>query len=104
MGRILKTPEAELDLIEIWLHISEDNARAADRLWATFEQKFRLLSDFTGLGEARDELGTSIRSFPVGSYLIFYRPLSEGDGIALLRVVHGARDLRRIFLRLPDAP
>ena len=99
MGRVLKTPEAEVDLIDIWLHVSEDNVRAADRLWATFEQKFQLLSDNPLIGPARDELGTSVRSYPVGTYLVFYRPLSGGGGIALLRVVHGARDLRRLFFR-----
>ena len=99
MGRVLKTPEAERDLIDIWLRISRDNARAADRLWKTFETKFELLSDHTLLGPAREELGAAVRSFPVGTYLVFYRPLPEGDGIALLRVLHGARDLRRLFVR-----
>ena len=38
-----------------------------------------------------------LRSFPVGNYLVFYRPLAEGDGIAVIRVLHGARDLRHHF-------
>jgi toxin ParE1/3/4 len=63
------------------------------------EEKFGLLSEFPGLGPSREELGHGVRSFPVGSYVIFYRALSEGDGIALLRIVHGARDLRRLFHR-----
>jgi toxin ParE1/3/4 len=96
---VLKTPEADLDLIGIWLHVSEDNARAADALWKTFEQKFALLSDHPLIGPSREELGAAVRSFPVGNYLIFYRPLAERDGIALLRVIHGARELRRVLFR-----
>jgi toxin ParE1/3/4 len=99
MGRVLKTPEAELDLIDIWLHISEDSVRAADAVWARFEEKFALLSDHPLIGPAREELGAGLRSFPVDNYLVFYRPLVEGDGVALLRVIHGARDLRRLFFR-----
>jgi toxin ParE1/3/4 len=99
MGRILKTPDAELDLIDIWLHISEDNPRAADRLWSKLEQTLLLLSDNPGLGPARPELAPSLRSLPLGNYLILYRPLSEGDGISVIRVVHGARDLPALFRR-----
>jgi toxin ParE1/3/4 len=38
-----------------------------------------------------------LRSFPVGEYLIFYRPLS--DGIELARIMHGARNIRRKMFR-----
>ena len=49
------------------------------------------------MGPARPELGRDLRSFPVGDYLLIYRPVKEG--IELVRVVHGARNLRRIFKR-----
>ena len=103
MGRVLKTPDAELDLIEIWLHISEDNARAADRLWSKFEQTFGLLAANPGVGPSRPELAVDLRSFPVGNYLVFYRSLVEGDGIAIIRVLHGARELRHHFRGGPGA-
>ena len=95
MPRILRTPEAELDLIEIAAYIEADNPTAADRLLNTFEEKFKLLSEFPGLGRSREELGESVRSFPVGNYIIFYLPLR--DGIDVIRVLHGARDFRRLF-------
>jgi toxin ParE1/3/4 len=31
MKEILKTPQAETDLLEIWLYIAQDNPAAADR-------------------------------------------------------------------------
>jgi toxin ParE1/3/4 len=45
-------------------------------------------------GRARPELAENVRSFPVGNYVIFYRPLQ--DGIEIVRVLSGYRDL------LPD--
>ena len=32
MSRIIRTAQAGEDLIEIWVHIAQDNARAADKL------------------------------------------------------------------------
>ena len=46
-----------------------------------------------------DELYRDMRGFPAGDYLIFYRPLAGGGGIVLMRVVHGARNLRALFRR-----
>jgi toxin ParE1/3/4 len=36
-----------------------------------------------------------LRSFPVGSHIIFYCSLS--DGIEVIRILHGARDFQDIF-------
>lgn len=59
------------------------------------DEKCRLLADMPGIGRSRAEFEPELRSFAVGSYVIFYRPLA--DGIEIARVVHGARDLDRIF-------
>jgi len=48
-------------------------------------------------GRVREELAPDVRSFPVGNYLLFYRPTQ--NGVELIRVLHGARDLRRLFKR-----
>jgi toxin ParE1/3/4 len=47
------------------------------------------------MGRARDELAPGIRSFPFGRYLIFYLPIS--GGIDIVRFLHGARDVDRVF-------
>jgi len=36
---------------------------------------------------------------PVRPYIIFYEPLSEGDGILVLRVLHGARRITGRLVR-----
>ena len=45
------------------------------------------------MGTARDRLAPGLRSFHVGNYLVFYRPVQ--DRIELVRVLHGARDLKK---------
>lgn len=54
-----------------------------------------MLAEMSGLGHRRDELRPGLRSVNVHPYLLFYRAVP--GGIELVRVVHGARDLRRIF-------
>jgi len=97
MPRIIRTKTADRDLLEIAAYIARDNPPAADALIDTFHEKFSLLSEFPRLGQERPELAADLRSLPVGKYLILYRPLR--DGILVLRVVHGARNLRRLFRR-----
>jgi plasmid stabilization system protein ParE len=58
--------------------------------------RFFLLSRHPYLGRSRHEdLGTSLRTFPVGEYLIVYG-IEDGD-VLILRVVHGRRDLEALF-------
>jgi toxin ParE1/3/4 len=95
MPRILRTPQSELDVLEITIYIARDSIAAADRLVDLFDAKLRALSLNPGLGPKRPELGDGVQSLPVGNYILFYRRID--DGIELLRILHGARDLRRIF-------
>ena len=47
------------------------------------------------MGRERPELAPNLRSFSVGSYVILYRPISEG--IEVGRIIHGARDIDAQF-------
>ncbi len=58
-------------------------------------QKCRNLAKFPKMGKRRDELYPSLRSLPVDVYVIFYRLIPEG--IEIIRVVSGYRDLRKLF-------
>jgi toxin ParE1/3/4 len=97
MGFVRRTATSRRDYVEIWKHVADDDPTAADELLRTFDQKVTLLSDFPHMGRARPEIRPRLRSFTVGKYLLFYRPLR--DGIELLRVIHGARNLREVFRR-----
>jgi len=98
MGLVRRTPASRRDYAQIWDYVSEHGSvRAADDLLRTFDETLRLLSDFPRAGQARPGLRPRLRSFPVGSYLLFYRPLR--GGIEPVRVLHGARNLPPLFRR-----
>ena len=97
MSRIIRSPQSDLDVFEIALLVANENPTAAERLIDRFDEKLMMLADNPHSGRPRDELAPSLRSYAVGNYLIFYRPIE--NGIELIRVLHGARDLRRLLRR-----
>jgi toxin ParE1/3/4 len=78
MPRIVRSPQAKRDIIQIWVSIAQDNTEAADRLISVFNEKLRLLADWPNAGQARPELAPRLRSYPVGNYLLFYRAKKGG--------------------------
>ena len=54
------------------------------------------LADYPRAGVAADHLGTGVRKFPAGPYMIYYRPSTSGV-IEILHVFHGARDQRKAW-------
>jgi toxin ParE1/3/4 len=93
--RILKRPEAENDIEEIWLYIAQDNPENADRFLDEIEETSRKLLQFTNMGRNRDELYPGLKSFPVGKYIIFYLPIS--GGLEIVRILHGMQDIDIFF-------
>jgi toxin ParE1/3/4 len=86
------SPEAAADLDEIWLYITEHSSvETADRFIDRLTDAFLLLAAHPYAGRTRDELREGYRSFPVSSYLVFYRV--RGRDVWILRVLHGSRDL-----------
>jgi toxin ParE1/3/4 len=95
MPLIVKLPRAKCDLVEIWDHIADDSEFRADAFIDTIDRKIQALAARPGMGRSRDELAEGLRSFPVGRYVIFYRVMR--DGIEIVRVLHGSRDLSSLF-------
>lgn len=81
---------AQSDLIEIWTFVAVNDAAAADRLLDRIDQVFAMLADHAFAGRARPDLGEGLRSFPTGSYIIFYR--FDGEMIDVVRVLSGFLD------------
>ena len=100
MPVIIKSPRAKSDLVEIWDYIAEDSEARADAFIDRIDKKFRTLAQRPGMGRLRDELAVDLRSFPVGRYVIFFRPLS--NGVNIVRVLHSARDLNADFFAEED--
>ena len=100
MARATFAPAAEGDLTEIYIFIAGDNRAAT---WATIElldQKTATLAATPGIGRAREELQPNLRSLAVGNYVIFYR--ASPDGIEVVRVLHGKRDVEAILTEEGD--
>ena len=95
MSQLKFSRRSQRDLNEIWERIAEDNRAAAERFTADIRQRCRVLADNPRLGPARDELRPGLRSFSLGRFVIFYRLLD--DGIQVVRVVHGARNIGALF-------
>jgi toxin ParE1/3/4 len=85
------------DLSEIHEYIARDQPETAKRYLSILRDQCRLLATNPGLGLQPEEY-LGLYKFPVGNYLIFYRPV--GDGIQVIRVLHGSRDIA-LELRKP---
>lgn len=90
-GQLRRTRRAEKDLLELWLHIAQDNEAAADALLDRIEEKCALLASSPEMGPARRDIAPGLRFFPVERYVILYRIID--NGVEIVRVVHGARYL-----------
>ena len=82
---------AQADLEAILAYIVERNPPAARRLIERFTMQWELLATQPRSGAERDDVLPGIRHKVSGQYITFYR--TEGDGILILRVLHGKRDL-----------
>ena len=87
-----KSPQAETDIASIWQFFANNNVRAADAILDRIEAAFDMLAQAPLAGRERNDLGANLRSFPVGGYIVFYTPVT--DGIEVVRVMSGRRDIR----------
>ena len=95
MTEIITRPEADADLIQIWLYIAEDSPTAADRLLDRINSISQIVAENPMMGQSQDDLAPGLRSFPMGNYLIFYQPIE--DGIEIVRVLNASRDISSLF-------
>ncbi len=103
MARVLKREAAKRDLIAQWVWYAENaGIEVADRFLQAAEDTLHQLANQPESGALlfvrKPEL-QGIRRIPVSrpfeAMLLFYFPLQEG--VDLVRVVHGRRDLERLF-------
>jgi toxin ParE1/3/4 len=99
MAKVLITPAAEGDLIGLWVYIARDNPEAADRVYQAAYETFETLSAMPGLGtlyQSKRAKLKGLRFFPVKrfpSYVVYYRPTTEG--LEIVRVLHGHIEKQR---------
>jgi len=87
------------DVAEIADWIALDNPGAAERFEEAFAKDCRRLTEFPAIGRSVAHAGRELRGLRYRaisgfeSWLLFYR--ARRDALEIVRVVHGARDLRR---------
>jgi toxin ParE1/3/4 len=90
------TPTASRDIESIMDYLAENASfETAEHFLDQLNGKFKRLVKFPKIGSRRDELYPGLRSVPLKNYLIFYRSVPEG--IEVMRVVGGYRDLEALF-------
>ena len=88
-------PEADDDLEGIVDYIARDKPTAAREWLAKVRATCQMLAENPQVGEVREGFGVpGCRSFSIGNYVVFFRPVDEG--IEISRVIHGSRDTRNI--------
>ncbi len=96
MKRHIISQPAIKDLEEIIDYFSSRNVDAGERFINEFEKKCKNLANFPNMGRSYDDIKPSLRGLPLAGYIIFYRVID--DGIEIIRVVSGYRDLEYLFL------
>ena len=95
MGRLVIRPQVLTDLDDIFDYIAEDSLDRAITFIRKLSGQMEKVADSPGIGRRRNELLAGLRSFPYGSYLIFYSPLD--DGADIVRILNGAKDIEALF-------
>jgi toxin ParE1/3/4 len=100
-GHVVKLSRVLRDLDEAAAYIQcESSAQRAIRFLRAADSTIAMLAGMPGLGtryEPDEPIYDGIRFFPISGhrrYLVFYR--AAVNGIEVLRVLHGARDIRGI--------
>jgi toxin ParE1/3/4 len=101
LRRLIWSPEAEADLIEIWRWGARQfSPNRADAHLRDLERAARNLTESPFAGRTRDDLRVGLRSLIVHPTVVFYRV--GALSIDIVRVVDGRRNLSAIFPRKGD--
>lgn len=96
MAEHFYSPEARLDLLEIWEHIAQDNLDAADRVEQEIKQAVSMLARNPELGHLRRDLTSKpVRFWPIYSCLIIYDPVTQP--LEIVRILSGYRDVAALL-------
>ncbi|QYX33648.1 type II toxin-antitoxin system RelE/ParE family toxin [Sphaerospermopsis torques-reginae] len=89
------SPEASRDLSEIIDYFVTRNIDAGDRFVDEFEKKCQYLANFPNMGRSYENIRVDLRGVPLDGYIILYRVIN--NGVEIVRVVSGYRDLESLF-------
>ncbi|MCL2639271.1 MAG: type II toxin-antitoxin system RelE/ParE family toxin [Phycisphaerales bacterium] len=109
MRTILRKPQVNEDLIGHYAYIALDKIEPAERFLRVAEESFQRLLTMPAIGTkwvSKNKALAGIYVYPLStpyrSYLMFYRLIP--DGIELLTILHGARNLERALRQILIPP
>lgn len=88
--------EAVKDINNICEYVARQNSQSASQLFDAIRKKCNLVAEFPNMGKSFSRLSPNLRGFVVENYIVFYYP--REDGIDIVRVISGYRDLESLFL------
>ena len=96
MSEYILSPEAIVDLQDIYdFTLDEWGEAQAEKYLNEIYSVFDRLTQHPNIGRLRAELSDGLRSTPVGAHVIYFMPWQ--DHLAIVRVLHGARDVESEF-------
>jgi plasmid stabilization system protein ParE len=97
VNHYLISPAAKLDLLDIRDYLAKHGSRnVAARVLRDLRDAIQNVTEMPGVGHLRPDLaGESLRFYRVYKYLIIYR--TDTSPLQVVRVLHGARDVRSIL-------
>jgi toxin ParE1/3/4 len=101
MARLVKRPEAENDLLDLFVHIGGRSVTAAERFLKAANTACEQLAEMPFLGgicEFDNPAISDLRLWTIRgfrNFVILYRPIA--GGVEVVRVVRSARDLESLF-------
>jgi toxin ParE1/3/4 len=102
MGSYSFSELAVKELNAICEFIGQTNVKAASKLFDSIRQKSKLVASFPNMGKDYAWIVPDLRGFIVDDYIVFYYP--REDGINIVRVAYGRRDLKTLFEEFGDTP
>ena len=88
---------AEADLDAIWLYMAKNDLAAADRQLTRIIEAVEKLAEFPHLGPERSDIEPGLRGLTRGNHLVLYEILETERRVAILRIIHGRRDIGVLF-------
>ncbi len=87
MTHIVKSPDAEIDLENIWLYSFEKWSEGqADRYYDELIDGIEKLVDNPMLGKSREKVRQGYRSIQINRHVVYYQ--LQGEIIDIVRVLH----------------
>jgi plasmid stabilization system protein ParE len=101
-SRFVLSPEAVEDLASIWRYIqTQSSTEIADRVESTIPGPNSIFGAQSGRGSpTQGPHETSVRFFPVYSYLVVYR--TETKPLQVVAILHGRCEVERVLQKPPS--